>query len=248
MTLLHIAVLVGLAGLNPLPQQPVMIQQPLAAPRELRLATRSRLQEPGQVMHRRRQPIRSMLGRDSAQGPQGVLQALREALIALREADRAVLPVRVRQHEVVNHVVERLAGDRNAQLRQVGEVRLAESARLVHLGEEHLPRRSFQRPPGLDPALKRPQLPILEPTWMPPLQRLEQHLGLQPRIDRQFLAEPRPKPPRRGRPASATCEQLRSRRATASAADTSVRSSRPSPPSPLPPPVSPLSVTTYVTS
>ena len=56
------------------------------------------------VMHRQRQAIGAMPLRHAAQFPQRVLQPFAQALEALREAERHVLPVRVRQHEVVDQV------------------------------------------------------------------------------------------------------------------------------------------------
>ena len=127
-----------------------------------------------------------------AQLPQGVLQALTEALQALREAQRPRLPVRVGQHEVVHQVGKRRAGDRHPQLGAVREVRGTQPARLVDLGEEHLLGGAVLGPPLLDPPLQGPQLPVGEAAGMLPLQGLEQGLGLQAGGQGQLLLDPGP--------------------------------------------------------
>jgi hypothetical protein len=104
--LLDVTVLVGVAGLDLLPQKSVVPQQRLVAAGEL-LGVR-------QVVDRRAQPVGAVPQRHAPQLPQGVLQPLAEALQALGKADRRRLPVGVGQHEVVRQVGERLALDRHA--------------------------------------------------------------------------------------------------------------------------------------
>ena len=58
-----------------------------------------------------------------------------------------MLPAREGQHEVVQHVHEHGAGDRDAQLAHGGEVRQPAMARRMILGEEHFLGRTFQRAP-----------------------------------------------------------------------------------------------------
>ncbi len=115
--LLHIAVLVRPARLDPSPFEVIVPHQRLIALLKIRPV--------GQVIHRRRHPIRAMQQRHPAQLPKSVLQSLAQAGEALRGADRARLPVRIRQHEVVHHMSERLTADRDPKLRHVGEIRLA---------------------------------------------------------------------------------------------------------------------------
>jgi hypothetical protein len=97
--LLTVPVLVGLARLDRLAPQTVVPQQTLVT-----LGERRSL---GPRRHRGRQPICPMQLRHASQFPQGVLQAFAETLVALGEAHRACLPVRVRQHEMVDQVIQR---------------------------------------------------------------------------------------------------------------------------------------------
>src|SRR5207302_10877245 len=101
-------------------------------------------------------PVGAVHGRDAAQLPHGVLEALAEALEALGETERDTLPVGVSEDEVVEHVLKRGALDGNAQAVRVGEVRSAELSGLMELGEEDLPGRPRGGPPLLDAALQGP--------------------------------------------------------------------------------------------
>jgi hypothetical protein len=177
--LLGIAVLVGLARLDGLPLEPVVLQQPLVVPLEYRGL--------GARRHRRRQPVGAMDLRRPTQFPQGVLQALAQTLQALGEAERPRLPIRVGQHEVKNQVREGRAGDGHADVPAVGEVAGAQPARLMDLGEEHLLGRAVQRPPAFEATLQRPHLPMGKAARVLPLQVLQQGLGLQAGVDRQHL-------------------------------------------------------------
>jgi hypothetical protein len=129
---------------------------------------------------------------DATQFPQRILQTVVETLPALGEADRAGLPVGVGQHEVVDQVGERHAGDGDAQARAVREVRGAEPSRLVDLGEEDFLGRSVQGAPLLDATLEGPELAVGEPAGMTALEIVEQGLGLQSRVEPQLLFELRP--------------------------------------------------------
>jgi hypothetical protein len=184
MTLFTVAVLVGLPRLNGLSLQAIVPQQPLVT-----FAERRSLRS---WWHRRRQPIRAVQLRHPAQLPQGILQALAQALAALREADRPRLPVRVRQHEVVDQVVERHALNRHAQAAAVREVAGTQPTRIMHLTEEHFFRRAGQRPPLLDPPLQRPQLAVGILAGEAALQVREQGLGLQTGVEAKQLFELRP--------------------------------------------------------
>ena len=63
---------------------------------------------------------------------------------------------------------------------------------MMHLGEEHLLARPRKTPPTLHLTLQRPQLTVGKLPRMRPLQRLQQRLGLQARVQRQLLKHPRP--------------------------------------------------------
>jgi hypothetical protein len=112
--LLDIAVLMGMIGLDLLTDHPVVIQQRLIPLRELLPLA--------QIIHRRAHPIRPVPRRHASQLRQRVLQPFAQALEALREADRCRLPVRVGQHEMVDHMLERLSLDHHAQVVHVCEV------------------------------------------------------------------------------------------------------------------------------
>jgi hypothetical protein len=179
MTLLDVAILVGLPRLDRLGFEAVMGHQGLISPGEhfrLRIG-----------VDRRGQAIGAVPPGNPSQFPQGVLQPFAEALEALGEADRAGLPVGIRQHEVVDQMVERLAGDGDAEIGHVGEVTLGEPARLVGLCEEHLLGRPFEGAPPLDPPLQATELDVGESARMAPSQVVEQGLGLKPRVEPELL-------------------------------------------------------------
>lgn len=182
--LLHVAVLVRLRRVDRLPLQPVVPQQRLVAPLKSRAVTAGR--------DGRRQGIGAMHLGNAAQLGQGVLQAVAEALEALGEANRAGLPVRVGQHEVVDQMGERLAGDGHLQTGRVGEVGGAQVAGLVNLAEEHLLGRPVQGAPLLDVPLQGAQLPVGEAAGVLALQPLEHGLGLQAGVEGQLLLDAGP--------------------------------------------------------
>jgi hypothetical protein len=172
--LLDVAVLIGVGCLNLLPYESIMTQQSLVALREL-LPFRG-------VVHRQAHPVGSVPRRHASQLPQRVLQTFAQALETLREADRRRLPIRVGQHEVIDHMLERLPLDRHAQVVHAREVRCRQPARLMHLGEEHFlgwPRRG---PPAPHLPLQGPQLPVGKLPRIATLQVAENRLGLQPRL------------------------------------------------------------------
>lgn len=170
--LLRVTILVALAGLDGVALQSVVTQQRLITPLE-------RLGPFDAWLHRRRQPIRAMHGRHTAQLPQRVLQPFAEALQAFREADRSRLPVGVREHEMIDHVDERTAIDGHAQVRAVGEVAGSQPTGMMHLGEEDLFGRPTFGPPPLDPPLQRPQLAVGEAVGEASLQVGKKGLRLQ---------------------------------------------------------------------
>ena len=184
MALLAVAVLIGFARLDGLALQTVVPQQTLITLRERRPFRPRR--------HRRCQTIRAMYLRHAAQFLQRVLQAFAQTLVALREADRPRLPVRVRQHEVVQQMLEHHAVDRHAQFRAVREVAGADPTGVMVLREEHLLGRPVQPTPLLDPSLQRPQLTVGEVARTTPLQVLEQRLRLQAGVEFEHPGQFRP--------------------------------------------------------
>jgi hypothetical protein len=153
MALLHVAVLVRMRRLDGLARQTVMTQQGLVTLRERRRTLCPR-------WNGCCQPVGAVHLRHAAQFPQGVLQALAEALVTLGEADGCCLPIRVGQDEVIDQMVEGRPSDSHTQVGAVREVAGAQASRMVNLGEEHLLGRSRQGTPLLDASLQRPQLAI----------------------------------------------------------------------------------------
>jgi hypothetical protein len=176
--LLAVAVLVRLPDVDGLRLQAVVPQQGLVALRELLVAARR---------HGGTHAVGAVELRHAAELPQGVLQALGQALVALREADGAGLPVGVGQHEVIDHVVERLAADGDAEVAAAGEVAGAEAAGVVDLVEEHLLLRPLLCAPGLDAALQGAELAVGEAPGEAALQVFEQRLGLQAGVEFEAL-------------------------------------------------------------
>jgi hypothetical protein len=145
MTLLDVAVFVGLPRLDRLAFEPVMGEQSLVASSE-HLGF-------GVAVDRGGQAVGAVPPGDSSPFPQGVLQALAEALEALGEADGSGLPVGIGEDEVIDEVVEGLAEDGDAELGHAGEVALGEPTRLMDLGEGDLLGRPFEGPPEFDAPL-----------------------------------------------------------------------------------------------
>jgi hypothetical protein len=181
MTLLDISVLVGLPRLDRLALELVMRQQSLVSPSE-HFGFWVAVDRGGQA-------IGAVSPGNSSQFPQGVLQALAETLEALGEADGAGLPVGVGQHEVIDHVIERLTEDGDAELGHAGEVALGEPPRLMDLGEEDLLGRAFEGTPLFDPALQATELDIGKAAREAALQVEEEGFGLEPRVEPEQFEE-----------------------------------------------------------
>jgi hypothetical protein len=184
--LFDIAVLVALAGLDGLGSQTVVVEQGLVTPLE-GVRTAGRLDSSSQA-------IGAVQMRNTAEFPEGVLQALAETLEALGEAKGAGLPVGVGQDKVVDQVGERGTLESNAQLVTVGKIGSSQSAGMMPLREEDLPGRSMLGSPLLDPSLQGPQLPVGKASGMSLLQGLEERLGLEGVVERQLLLDPGPDP------------------------------------------------------
>ncbi len=114
MTLLDVAILIGLSRLDRLAFELVMREQSLVSSSE-HIGFLVAVDRCGQA-------IGAVSPGDSSQFPQGVLQTLAEALEAFGEADGAGLPVGVGEHEVIDHVIEGLAEDGDAELGHAGKV------------------------------------------------------------------------------------------------------------------------------
>jgi hypothetical protein len=184
MALLDVAVFVRLGRVDGLALQVVVTQQ-------ARIALLKRVPIAA-GWHGRRQRIGAMHSGHAAQFGQGVLQPVAEALEALAEADRARLPVRVGQHEVVDQVRERHATDGDLQAGGMCEVRGRQPAGFVDLAEEDLLGRPVDAAPLLDVTLQGAQLAVGKTTGILALQPAKQGVGLQAGVQLQQLLDPWP--------------------------------------------------------
>ena len=114
MRLLAIAVFMAARWVGRFAFDAVMPQQSLVVPREyLRVAV---------GMHGQSHAVGAMSLRHASQGPQRVLQTFAQAGETLRKTDRHVFPVRVGQHEVIDHVLETLSQDGHIEFVHAREV------------------------------------------------------------------------------------------------------------------------------
>ena len=101
-----------------------------------------------QVAERGRQTVAAMLERCAAQCPQRVLQSFGQRHIAFAAEDHMrMLEARVGEPEVIESMIEPRAGDGDAEVGHVGEIRQPHPARLMDLAEDHLLVRAMQGPP-----------------------------------------------------------------------------------------------------
>lgn len=189
---LGVAVLVRLPGVDPLARQAVVRQEVAIA--GLELARRR------QVVDRGAQAIGTMSPGRAAQLPQRVLQAVGQRLERLRSAHRHRLPVRVGQHEVVGQVIERPAGDRDAQFVHRGEVGGRQVARLMDLPEDDGPARAVRGPPLPDAPLEGPAVRVEKLTRMRLPEPVEEGLGAEPWLAAKLFLDLGPNGGKRVRP------------------------------------------------
>ena len=83
---------------------------------------------------------------------------------------------------MVKQMRKRLPGDRDIQARHVGEIGRPDVARVVNLREVRLTLRAVACSPLPKVSLERTKLPILKLFGIPLLNRLEDRLGLEPRL------------------------------------------------------------------
>jgi hypothetical protein len=124
---LHVAVLMRLANVDAMAFEAVMSEQ-LAVPRGEFFIV-------GEVVHRGRQAVTANAARHTACTMQGVLQAAREGLEGLRLTEVNVLPVRVSEDGVEQHVIESLPAEGDLQRVHDHEIKRDHVARVVHLRE-----------------------------------------------------------------------------------------------------------------
>jgi hypothetical protein len=181
MALLDVAVLVGFASLNRLGLDSIMGEQGLISVSEGLWI--------GSGVDRGGHAVGAVPCGNASQFPEGVLQAFAQALKTFAEADRAGFPVRVGEHEVIDQMIERFAGDGDAEFGHVGEVGRGESARLMVLSEEDLLGRPLPGTPKLDLPLQTAELDVGESAWKATLQVEEQGLGLKSRVEPELRLE-----------------------------------------------------------
>ena len=144
------AVLMGDAGIVAGRRHAVMAAQLLVAARQILAGI------PVQIAECRRQAVAAVLARNPAERPERVLQAFgqgNEALAA--EHDMGMLEAGIGEPEMVEPVIERLAGDGDAGAAHVGEIRQADAAGLMHLPEDDLLLLAVDGAPGADAPLQR---------------------------------------------------------------------------------------------
>jgi len=176
---LGVAVLVRLPDVDPLARQAVVRQEVAIA--GLELARRRQVVDGGA------QAVGAMSPGYAAQLPQRVLQAVGQRLERLGGAHRHRLPVRVGQHEVVDQVIEWLAGDRDAQFVHRGEVGGRQVTRLMDLPEDDGPARALRGPPLPDAPLEGPAVRVEELTRMRLPEPVEERLGAEPGLGAELL-------------------------------------------------------------
>ena len=155
-----------------------------------------------EVTHRGGEVVGAVPFRHATDLPQTVLQPLGQRLEALREAHSRRLDIRVGQHQVIDQMRKRRAGETHTERVHGREVGLRHAPRQVLLRKHDLLPRSVANPPRLHMPLQRAQLPFLVTTWERGAQQREQRLRLQRRIVADLGLDPRPVLRRRDRPAS----------------------------------------------
>ena len=166
-------------------------------------------------MRGRREIVGAVLERHPAQAPQRALHAGAQGLEALARTDRHRLPVRIRQHEVIQQVCKALPRDRHLQLAHVREVRLRLFTWHMSLREEHFLLRPRTHSPRQQSPLQRAQLPGAEATRMAFVQLAPDRLRLQARILAQQRFDLRPHRLERIGASAPRVRNLRLRRRTA---------------------------------
>jgi len=195
-----VPILVRLADVDPLRLDLVVVHQVAITPAELAIFRK--------VVHRRTQTVGAVLAGHAAEPPKRLLETPAQRLEGLGETNRNRLPVGIRKREVIQHVVEPLAGDRNAQRVHVREVGGRQAPRIMDLREDHFPAGAMLAAPVANPTLERTLLRVGKTAGVAVLQPAEQRecpqprLGLQPGLDlRPHLRERvLPRPPGSPRP------------------------------------------------
>jgi len=122
------------------------------------------LVDPGiviEIAERRREAVGTMLERHATEREERVLQANRQCGETLSAEHRfGMLPGRIGQHEVIQPMVQRLAGNADAGIGHVGEIRQRLLSGNMVLTEDHLAIGTVLRAPGTNPAFQATAKPI----------------------------------------------------------------------------------------
>jgi hypothetical protein len=144
------------------------------------------------VVDRRTEAVAAVPTGHAPQPPKRFLQPAAQRLERLGKADCYRLPIRVRQREVVYHVVKRLGGDRHTQRIHAREIRRPQAARIMDLRKHHLLTAAMPGPPVTNPTLERPPLRVRKPAGITILQPIEERECPQPRFGLKTLLHFRP--------------------------------------------------------
>ncbi|QDU95826.1 hypothetical protein Pla8534_36430 [Lignipirellula cremea] len=163
-----------LSGVRPLRLHLVMLHQVLIALAEFTIF--------GKVVDGRAEAVAAMPSRRAAEPPHGLLKTAADGLKRLRETDGRELPIGIREREVIQHVVEPLPADGDAQRIHDGEIRRRQAARLVHLRKDDAAIGSMLCSPLSHAPLKRSPLRIGEAARFALLQPGEERERPEPRF------------------------------------------------------------------
>ncbi len=101
--------------------------------------------------------------RDATKRPQRILQPFRQGHETLAaEHDMGMLEAAIGEPEVVEPVIERLAGNGDAEAGHIGEIRQPEMARPVGLAKDNLLLLAVNGAPGADAPLQRAAHPLVQ--------------------------------------------------------------------------------------
>jgi hypothetical protein len=178
---LVVPVLVRLPHVDPLARHPVVVQQIPIPLLEFPLRR--------QVVDGRTQTVAAVASRNTAEFPDRVLESVRQRLERFRGTHRHRFPIRVRQHEVVDEVVERLTLNGDGQIIHGREVGTGEIAGVMDLREHRLAARSERGPPVSHLSLESPPVARVELTGILRLHPREERFGLEPGLGRQLRGD-----------------------------------------------------------
>ena len=139
------------------------------------------------ISHGRRQRIGAMPQRHATELPERFLNARAQCFKRLRKTKRHTFDVAVRQHAVIERVIESIPGDLHVQLITDREVTGRPSPRMMILAEEDRLARTMKAPPLRHAAFESSPRGIGKLTFVSLLQPLEQSLRFEPWFGLQSL-------------------------------------------------------------